>query len=59
VSGQSSLRAIVGTPVTTNAWVAGSGPPTPQEAEEVEEAVRYSKKKKNTKQTLFTLGSLH
>lgn len=59
MSGQSSLRAIVGNPVTTNAWVAGSGPSTPPEAEDAEEVVQHNKKRKNTKQTLFTLGSLH
>jgi len=58
VTGQSSLRAIVGTPVTMNAWTTASGPSTPQEAEDAEGTVHPNKKKKNTKQTLFTLGSL-
>lgn len=56
VSGQSSLRAITGPIPSTNAWTPGdqtTAPPT----EAAQEDSQPSRKKKPTKQTLFTLGS--
>lgn len=61
ISGQSSLRAIAGTQSTANAWTSSTGGEVPRtpETHEAENSLQPSRKKKATKQTLFTLGSLH
>ena len=56
ISGQSSLRAIVGSGPHTNVWNVDEQPSSPVNNES-QESTPPSRKKKVVKQTLFTLGS--
>jgi E3 ubiquitin-protein ligase ZNF598 len=55
ISGQSSLRAIVGS-ASTNAW-SPEDHPSPTLDDDSQDSMQPSRKKKVAKQTLFTLGS--
>lgn len=56
ISGQSSLRAIVGSAPSSNAWNSEDQPP-PTPCDDGQESLQPGRKKKVAKQTLFTLGS--